>query len=97
MWKFGATFGNGKLIAPTQYLYEKEATGMESPKCNPCFSAKSPPRSTDLQNTRFHASPYKAARTNLRKFGTTFGHGTVIAPTKYIYQKQETGMENPKV
>ena len=66
-------------------------------KCNPCFSAKSPPRSTDLQSTRFSASPYKAACTNSGKFGATFGHGTVIAPTQYLYQKEATGMESPKM
>ena len=51
-------------------------------KFNPCFSATSPPRSTDLQSTLFHASQYRAAGTNLRKFEATFGHGTVIAPTQ---------------
>ena len=34
-------------------------------KCNPYFSAKSPPRSADLQSTRFHAARYKAVGWNL--------------------------------
>ena len=38
-------------------------------KCNPCFCANSPLRSTDQQRTRFHAAPYRADSTNLRKFG----------------------------
>ena len=44
-------------------------------KCNPCFGAKSPLCSTGLQTTRFHAAPYKADSTNLRKFGATIRHG----------------------
>ena len=95
--KFGATFGHGTVIAPTQYLYQKETTGMESQKCNPWFSAKSPPRSTDRQSTRFHALPYRAADTNFRKFGATFGQGTVIAPMQYSNEKEATGMESSKM
>ena len=66
-------------------------------KCNPCFSAKSPPRSTDLQSTRFHASPYRAADTNLRKFRATFDHGAVFAPKQCLCQKEATGMESSKI
>ena len=70
---------------------------MENPKSNPCFSPKSPPRSTDLESTRFYASQYRAAGTNLRKFGASFGNGTVIAPAQNLYQKEATGMESPKL
>ena len=38
-------------------------------KCNPCFGAKTPLRSTDLKRTRFHAAPYNADCTNLRNSG----------------------------
>ena len=51
-----------------------------APKCNPCFGAKSPLRTTGLQTSRFHAVPYMADSTNLRVFGVTFRHGTVFAP-----------------
>ena len=49
-------------------------------KCNPCFGAKGPLRSTGLQTSRFHAAPYMSDSTNLREFGVTFRHGTVFAP-----------------
>ena len=32
MWKFGPTYPNGTALAPKKWLYEKEATGMESSK-----------------------------------------------------------------
>ena len=37
---FGSTFRHGTMFAPKQSLYQKEATGMESPKCIPLVGAK---------------------------------------------------------
>ena len=31
------------------------------------------------------------------KLGRTYGHGTVFAPRKYLYQKEATGMERPEM
>ena len=66
-------------------------------KCNPCFGAKSPLRSTDLPGTRFHAAPYNADSTNLLEFGATYRHGTVFAPMECIGQKEAKGMQYPKM
>ena len=66
-------------------------------KCNPYFRGKSPPRSADLQNTRFNAARYQAVGLNLRKFGATVRHCTVFAPKKYSYQKEATGLESSKM
>ena len=66
-------------------------------KCNPCFGAESPPRSTRLQTTRFHAAPYGTVSANLRKVGTLFRRGTVFAPIQSTYGREATGMENPKM
>ena len=62
-------------------------------KCNPCFGAESPLRSTGLQTSGFHASPYSAVSVNLRKLGDTFHRGTVFAPTQSIHEKEATGMD----
>ena len=80
-----------------QSIYEKEATGMGTQKCNPCFGAESPLRSTGLQTTGFHASPYRAVSVNLRKLGATFHRGNVFAPTQSIYEKEATEMENTRM
>ena len=47
-------------------------------KCNPCFDAKTPPRSTGIQRTHFHATPYRADSTNLRELGATYRQGIVF-------------------
>ena len=160
--KLGATFRLGTVFAPMQYLNEKEATGMESPKnvilvsvqyahlavrtlkvagfrhrgigptvricensglpfalvpclhqcniymkrklrewrvqkCNPSFGARSPPRSTDLQSTRFQAARYRADSANLRKLGAIFRLGTVFAPKQYLYEKEAREMYSPEM
>ena len=87
--KLGATFHRGTMFAPMQSIYEKEATGMGTQKCNPCFGAESPLCSTGLQTTGFHASPYRAVSVNLRKLGATFHRGTVFAPMQSIYMKRK--------
>ena len=66
-------------------------------KCNPCFGAESPLRSTGQQTSGFHASPYSAVSVNLRKLGDNFHRGTVFAPTQSIHEKEATGMEKPKM
>ena len=66
-------------------------------KCNTCFGAESPPRSTRLKTTRFHAAPYGTVSANLRKVGTLFRRGTVFAPIQSTYGREATGMENPKM
>ena len=57
-------------------------------KCIPCFGAKSPLRSTDLQRTRFHAAPYNADSTNLLEFGAGNRHGTVFAPMEFYIKRK---------
>ena len=66
-------------------------------KCNPCFGAVSPLRSTGPQTTHFHAARYRADSANLRKLGTTFHHGTVFSPKQSLYQKEATGKEHPEM
>ena len=88
--KLGDTFHLGSAFAPTQSINEKEATGMENQKCNPCFGAESPLRSTGQQTSGFHASTYSAVSVNLRKLGDTFHRGTVFSPTESIHVKEAT-------
>ena len=66
-------------------------------KCNPCFGAESPPRSTRLQTTLFHVATYGTVSANLRTVWTFFRRGTVFAPIQSTYEKEATGMENLKM
>ena len=42
-------------------------------------------------------SQYRAQNGKFGKLGRTYGHGTVFAPRKYLYQKEATGMERPEM
>ena len=50
-----------------------------------------------LQIIPFHRGWYKAPNGNVRKFGPNNPHGTVFAPKEWLYRKEATGMESPKM
>ena len=162
MRKLGPTNLHGTGLAPKQWLYQKEATGMESSKmylpnrfryrtyhwlaANYLVSLgvvqdtewkyaklrpyQSPwyrvyPQSngyikrklrewkvqkciflidTDTilitawpQITSFHGGQYRTPNGNMRNFGLTNSHGTAFPPKLWLYQKEATGMESPKM
>ena len=92
--KVGATYRHGTVFASRHCLYQKETTRIESPKMQFCDDGKTVQTSTGLQATPFLPSPYKADNGNLRKFGSTYRHGTV---KHCLYQKEGTGIESPKM
>ena len=95
--KFGSTFRHGTVFAPKQCLSQKEATGMESPKMHYSRRAKTAPTSAGRQTSLSYVSQYRAENGNLRKSGSTFRHGTVFAPKECLHQKEDRGMESPKM
>ena len=48
------------------------------------------------QNTPSRLMRYRAKTGKLRKLGRTYCYGTVLAPRKYLYQKEATGKERPE-
>ena len=66
-------------------------------KCNFLVGAKTVPSVTDPQTTYSHAAPYKADIENVRQFWDCNPHGTVLAPNQCLYQKEATGVGNPKM
>ena len=40
---------------------------------------------------------YRAQNVKFGKMGRTYGHATVFAPRKYLYQKEATGMERTEM
>ena len=44
-------------------------------------------------NTPSRERQYRSQKGKFGKLGRTYGHGTVLAPSKYLYQKEATGME----
>ena len=48
-------------------------------------------------NTTSRVRQYRAQNGKFGKLGQTYGHGTVFAPRKYLYQKEAIGMERPEI
>ena len=48
-------------------------------------------------NTPSRGRQYKAQNGKFGELGRTYGHGTVFAPRKYLYQKEATGVERPEM
>ena len=97
MRNFGPTNPHGTAFASKQWLYKKEATGMESSKmyyhswCRyrtyHCVAAKYP----------VSWGQYRAQNGNMRNFGPTNPHGTAFASKQWVHQKEATGMESSKM
>ena len=97
MRNFGPTNPHGIALAPKQWLYEKEATGMESSKMY-C------PSRCRYRNYQCVAANYpvtwwlcRVLKGNMRNFGPTNPHGIALAPKQWLYEKEATGMESSKM
>ena len=66
-------------------------------KCIPLVGAKTALTCAGLQTSPSHVSQYWVENRNLQKSGCTFRHGTVFAPKQYLYQKEATDMDSPKM
>ena len=66
-------------------------------KCIPLVGAITTLTSVGRHNTSSRGRKYRAQNGKLGKLGRTYGHGTVFAPRKYLYQKEATRMERPEI
>ena len=66
-------------------------------KCIPFLGAITPLNCAGRHNTPSRGRQYSAQNGKFGKLGRTYGHGTVFAPRKYLYQKEATGMERPEM
>ena len=85
--KSGSTFCHVTTFAPKQCLYQKEVTGMDSPKMYFSHRSKNLTHLCGTANVPSHVSQYRAETINLRKSGCTFYHGTVFAQKQNLNQK----------
>ena len=95
--KSGLPFAEVPYLHQSNLNMKRKLREWRTQKFNPCFGAESPPRSTRTQTALFHAVPYGTVSASLRKVGTSFRRGTVFAPIQSKYEKEATGMENPKM
>ena len=49
------------------------------------------------QTTPCYGRLYRVKNGYMRKFGTNNSHGTALAPKQWLYEKEATGMESPKM
>ena len=66
-------------------------------KCNFLVSAKTAPTGTGQQTTPCLAVPFLVSNRNFQNFGSTYRHGTVLAPMLRLYYKEATGVESSKM
>ena len=66
-------------------------------KCIPLVRAITPLTCTGRQSTPSRGRRFRTQNGKLPKLKHTYRHGTVMAPRKYLYQKEATGMERPEI
>ena len=54
----------------------------------PLVGGITPPNCAGRHNTPSRGRQYRAQKGKFGKLGRTYGHGTVLAPRKYLYQKE---------
>ena len=63
----------------------------------PLVGGMTPLNCAGRHNNPSRGRQYRAQKGKFGKFGRTYGHGTVFATRKYLYQKEATGMEKPEM
>ena len=66
-------------------------------KCIPLVGAITPLTCAGRHITMSRGRQYRAKNGKFGKLGRTYGRGTVCATSKYLYQKEVTGMERPEM
>ena len=66
-------------------------------KCIPIVGAITTLTYADRHNTPSQGRQYRAQNGKLGKLGRIYGHGTVFAPRKYLFQKEATGIDRPEM
>ena len=90
-------------IAMVPYLHQgniytkRKLRAWRDQKCIPLVGAITALICAGRQNTQSRLMRYRAKTGKLRKLGRTYRHSTVLAPRKYLYQKEATGMERPEI
>ena len=70
---------------------------LRNQKCIPLVSAITSLKCAGRENTPSRRRQYGAQNGRLCKLGRKYGHGTVLALRKFLYQKEATGMERPEM
>ena len=66
-------------------------------KCIPLVGAITSFTCVGRESTPSRGRRYRAQNGKLPKLGRTYRHDTVLAPKKYLYQKEATGMDRAEM
>ena len=77
--------------------FERKLRVWREQKCIPLVRVITLLSCEGRQSTPSRGRQYRAQNIKFGKLGRTYGHGSVLAPRKYLYQKESTGMETPKI
>ena len=90
-------------IAKASWLFQgniynkRKLRARRDQKCIPLVGAITALTCPGRENTQSRLMRYRAKTGKVRKLGRTYRHGTVLAPRKYLYQMEATGMERPEM
>ena len=65
--------------------------------CIPLVGAIAPINCAEHRNTPSRGRQYRYQNGKYGKMGRTYGHGTVFAPRKDLYQSEAMGMDRPEM
>ena len=95
--KLRCTYLHGTMLGRRKYFHQKEPTGMERLEVYSASRCNNPTYLCWPSNTPSRGRQCRAQNGKLGKLGRTYGHGTVFAPSKYLYEKEAMGMEKPEI
>ena len=95
--KLGRTYGHGIVFSPRNIYTKRKLRVWRDLKCILLVGAITSFTCVVRHNTSSRGRQYRAQNGKLGKLGRTYGHGTVFAPRKYLYQKEATRMERPEI
>ena len=93
----GVPFGMVPRFHQRNFYIKRKLREWRIPKCTLLLGGKGVLTCTGLQTTPFHAIQHSTEKGNLRKFGSTYRHGTALPPMQCSYQTEAMGMEMPKM
>ena len=97
MRNFGPTNTHGTASAPMQWLYQKEATGMESIKMYCPSRCRYRTHQCGAANFPVSWGAVQGPPRKYAKLRATNTHSTASAPMQWLHQKDATGMESSKM
>ena len=86
-----------QYLLQTKGYIKRKLRAQRVQKCMALVGADTVLTTAWKQSTPFHRGQYRAQNLNMRNFVPTNPHGTAFTPKQWLYQKEVTGIESPKM